>query len=59
MQTESVDAAVAAASTQYAAIRSRNASEFARLDAQRTADLAVRPKGPVCSTWPGLAGRAC
>jgi hypothetical protein len=37
-----VDAAVAAAAAQYAAIRARNASEFTRLDAQRTADLAVR-----------------
>ena len=37
-----MDAATAAAAAQYAAIRARNASEFARLDAQRTADLAVR-----------------
>jgi len=41
-QTEAVDAATAAAAAQYTAIRARNASEFARLDAQRTADLAVR-----------------
>jgi hypothetical protein len=41
-QVESVSAAAAAAAAEYDAIRARNAAEFARLDAARNADFAVR-----------------
>jgi hypothetical protein len=45
LQVESVTAAATDAEAAYEAIRARNAAEFARLDAQRTADFAAMAVG--------------